>query len=152
MKTVVGAWLPRTPSTTSRLSIDKGLALAGIEPPKRVAGPIPVTRETIGATATGGIGIAQIADVLPQVSDVINQTNGDLTSGSAVRMGIGVMLMTIAILIAWAQVRRHQASGMPLSGCDDSRRSHLACDRAAGYARRRRNGPGARGGGIRCGC
>lgn len=90
-------------------AIDKGLALAGIESPKKTAGPIPVTRETIGATATGGMGIAQIADVLPQVSDAINQANGHLTSGSAVRMGIGITLVAIAIFIAWAQVRRHQA-------------------------------------------
>lgn len=90
-------------------TIDKGLALAGIEPPKKAAGPVPVTRETIGATATGGMGIAQIADVLPQVSDAINQANGHLTSDSAVRMGIGITLVAIAIFIAWAQVRRHQA-------------------------------------------
>lgn len=90
-------------------TINKGLALAGIEPSKKAAGPVPVTRETIGATATGGMGIAQIADVLPQVSDAINQANGHLTSGSAVRMGIGVTLVAIAIFIAWAQIRRHQA-------------------------------------------
>ncbi|CDM23044.1 hypothetical protein BN940_02841 [Castellaniella defragrans 65Phen] len=55
------------------------------------------------------MGIAQIADVLPQVSDAISQANGHLTSGSAVRMGIGVTLVAIAIFIAWAQIRRHQA-------------------------------------------
>jgi len=99
-----------TPSTWyDSQTVDKGLALAGIEAPKKAAGPIPVTRETIGATATGGMGIAQIADVLPQVSDAINQANGHLTSGSAVRMGIGITLVAIAIFIAWAQVRRHQA-------------------------------------------
>ncbi|MFV0283719.1 MAG: hypothetical protein ACK5JE_08025 [Castellaniella sp.] len=90
-------------------TVDKGLALAGVEPPKRAAGSVPITRETIGATATGGMGIAQIADVLPQVSDAINQANGHLSSGSAVRMGIGITLVAIAIFIAWAQVRRHQA-------------------------------------------
>lgn len=90
-------------------TIDKGLSLAGIELPKKTAGPVPVTRETIGATATGGMGVAQIADVLPQVSDAIDQANGHLSSGSAVRMGIGIALVAIAIFIAWAQVRRHQA-------------------------------------------
>ncbi|WP_417251073.1 hypothetical protein [Castellaniella sp.] len=99
-----------TPNTWyDNQTIDKGLALAGIEPPKKAAGPIPVTRETIGATATGGMGIAQIADVLPQVSEAINQANGHLASGSAVRMGIGITLVAIAIFIAWAQIRRHQA-------------------------------------------
>ncbi|WP_043679871.1 membrane protein [Castellaniella defragrans] len=99
-----------TPNTWYDIqTVDKGLALSGIEPPKKAAGPVPVTRETIGATATGGMGIAQIADVLPQVSDAISQANGHLTSGSAVRMGIGVTLVAIAIFIAWAQIRRHQA-------------------------------------------
>ncbi len=105
-----GRGVMSTPNTWyDQQTVDKGLALAGIEPPKRAAGPIPVTRETIGATATGGMGIAQITDVLPQVSDAITQANGHLTSGSAVRMGIGVTLVAIAIFIAWAQIRRHQA-------------------------------------------
>ncbi len=55
------------------------------------------------------MGLAQIADVLPQVSEAITQANGHLASGSAVRIAIGLALVGIAVFIAWSQVRRHQA-------------------------------------------
>ena len=99
-----------TPNTWyDEATIDKGLELAGVERPIRAAGPVPITRETIGATATGGVGLAQIADVLPQVSDAIHSANDHLSSGTAVRLAVGLTLISISIFIAWAQVRRHQS-------------------------------------------
>lgn len=89
-------------------TIDKGLALAGIEPAARHAGPVPITRETIGATATGGVGVAQIAEALPQVSDAINSADGHLSSGSVVRIAVGLAMVGIAVFIAWAQVKRYR--------------------------------------------
>jgi len=91
-------------------TIDKGLALAGVEPVTRAAANIPVTRETIGATATGSAGVAQIADVLTSMpADALAQANAHLSSGSTLRLGIGVALIAVAVFIAWSQVKRHQA-------------------------------------------
>ncbi|MFW8566138.1 hypothetical protein [Orrella sp. 11846] len=98
-----------TPSTWYDAStLDKGLELAGVERPTRTAGKIPLTRETIGATATGGVGLAELADALPQVTEAITQADGHLTSGSIVRVAIGLTLVGVAIFIAWSQVKRHQ--------------------------------------------
>jgi len=91
-------------------TIDKGLALAGIEPATRTAANIPVTRETIGATAAGSAGVAQIADVLTSLpTDTLTQANAHLSSGSTVRLGIGIALIAVAAFIAWSQIKRHQA-------------------------------------------
>lgn len=90
-------------------TIDEGLRLAGVRPPGRDAGPVPVTRETIGATATGGVGVAQIAEGLPAVADAITQADGHLSSGSVARVIIGVALVGIAAFIAYSQVKRHKA-------------------------------------------
>jgi len=100
-----------TPNTWyDERTINKGLALAGVEPATPTAARIPVTRETIGATATGGAGVAQIADVLTSVPvDTLVQANEHLSSGSALRLGIGVALIAVAVFIAWSQIKRHQA-------------------------------------------
>jgi len=91
-------------------TIDKGLMLAGVEPvTTRTAARIPVTRETIGATATGGAGVAQIADVLANIpADTLVQANEHLSSGSVLRLGIGAALIAVAVFIAWSQVKRYQ--------------------------------------------
>jgi len=90
--------------------IDKGLALAGVEPATRTAANIPVTRETIGATAAGSAGVAQIADVLTSIpTGTLTQANEHLSSGSTVRLGIGIALIAVAAFIAWSQIKRHQA-------------------------------------------
>lgn len=90
-------------------TIDEGLRLAGVRPPARDAGPVPITRETIGATATGGVGVAQIAEGLPAVADAITQADGHLSSGSMVRVVVGMVLVGIAAFIAFSQVSRHKA-------------------------------------------
>ncbi|MGX5659989.1 hypothetical protein ACWKWV_09745 [Castellaniella ginsengisoli] len=90
-------------------TIDKGLALAGVEPPKRAAGPVPVTRETVGATATAGVGVSQLAEAAPAVMGAVTNAQDSLTSGQISRVVVGVVLVALAVFIAWGQVRKHQA-------------------------------------------
>jgi len=91
-------------------TINKGLALAGIEPATPTAARIPVTKETIGATATGGAGVAQIVDALTSIpTGTLAQANEHLSSGSTLRLAIGVALIAVAAFIAWSQIKRHQA-------------------------------------------
>jgi len=100
-----------TPNTWyDEASIRKGLMMAGVQLETPTAANIPVTRETIGATATGSAGVAQIADVLTSMpADALAQANAHLSSGSALRLGIGVALIAVAVFIAWSQVKRYQA-------------------------------------------
>lgn len=90
-------------------TIDKGLALAGVEPAKRTAGPVPVTRETLGATATAGVGVSQLAEAAPAVMDAVTNAQDSLTSGQISRVIVGVVLVGLAVFIAWSQVNRHKA-------------------------------------------
>lgn len=90
-------------------TIDKGLALAGVEPPRRVAGPVPVTRETVGATATAGVGISQLAEAAPAIVDAITQQQDSLSSGQVSRVIVGLVLVGLAVFIAWSQINRHKA-------------------------------------------
>lgn len=85
-------------------TIDKGLLLAGIEPPKKAVSKMPVTRETLGATATGGVGVSQIAEVAPQVMNAITNQQDSLTSGEISRVIVGVVLIGLAVFIALSQV------------------------------------------------
>lgn len=87
-------------------TIEEALRLAGVRPEK---GAVPVTKETIAATATGGVGVAQIADVLPQVSAAITGADSHLSSGSVVRIAIGLLTIGIAVFIAYSQVKKHKA-------------------------------------------
>lgn len=90
-------------------TIDKGLALAGVEPAKRAAGPVPVTRETLGATATAGVGISQLAEAAPAVVDAITRQQDSLSSGQISRVVVGLVLVALAVFIAWSQVSKHKA-------------------------------------------
>jgi len=92
-------------------TIHKGLVLAGVEDiVTKTVSNIPVTKETIGATATGSAGVAQIADVLTSMpTDALAQANAHLSSGSTLRLGIGIALIAVAAFIAWSQIKRHQA-------------------------------------------
>lgn len=89
-------------------TIDEGLHMAGVRKPTKEAGPVPVTKETIGATATGGVGVTQIAEGLPQVADAITQADSHLSSGSVVRVIVGLVLVGIAVFIAYSQIDRHK--------------------------------------------
>lgn len=90
-------------------TIDKGLQLAGVEPQKRKAGPVPVTRETVGATSTGIIGIAQLADIAPKLVDALTNQQDHLTSGNIAQIVLGGVLVGLAVFIAWSQIRKFKA-------------------------------------------
>ena len=56
-----------------------------------------------------GIGIAQLADVMPQISVAMDKAQGHITSGDTVRIIFGIATIVVAGFIAWSQVRKHQA-------------------------------------------
>lgn len=89
-------------------TIAKGLALAGVEAPKVAVARIPVTKETIGATATGGVGVSQLAEVAPAAMDAMTNAQDSLTSGQISRVVIGLVLVGLAVFIALSQVKRHK--------------------------------------------
>lgn len=88
-------------------TIDEGLRLAGVRPDSNAVGKVPVTKETVGASATGAVGILEIADALPAVVSAIKGSEDHLISGSTVRVVIGVVLVAAAVFIAYAQVKKH---------------------------------------------
>lgn len=88
--------------------IDVALQRAGVVRCAKEVASVPVTKETLGATATGALGAAQIAEVLPAVMDATTRAEDHITSGSWVRMAFGVLTIGIAVYIAWAQVRKYQ--------------------------------------------
>ncbi len=90
-------------------TIDKGLELAGVRRETPVVSKVPVTKETVGATATGGVGVAQIAEALPQVETAMSQADGHISSGSVVRIVFGVVLVVIAVVVAYSQIKKHKA-------------------------------------------
>lgn len=89
--------------------IDEGLRLAGIVNPVPVVAKMPVTKETVAATGTGAIGVAQIAEVAPAILDAVQRSDSHLSSGSVVRIVVGVLTIALAAVIAWSQVKKHQA-------------------------------------------
>lgn len=99
-----------TPSTWyDSATIDKALVLAGVEPPRRATGPVPVTKETVAATGTAGVGISQLAEVAPDVVDAVTHAQDSLTSGQISRVVVGLVLVGLAVFIAWSQVSKHKA-------------------------------------------
>lgn len=87
-------------------TIDEGLRMAGIRPE---TGTVPVTSETVGATITGGAGLAQISEVLPEVVSAIRVNEDNLSSGEILRTIIGVVLVGAAIYMAYGQVKKYRA-------------------------------------------
>lgn len=102
-----------TPNTWyDAATIDEGLRLAGVRKPVKEAAAMPVTKETVGATATGALGAAQIAEVLPDVSNAITSADDHLSSGSIVRVVIGLVTIGIAVFIAYSQVKKHKSGAL----------------------------------------
>lgn len=90
-------------------TIDEGLRLAGVRPePSK----IPVTKETVGASATGAVGIVEIAEVLPAIVSAIKGSEDHLSSGQVVRIVIGLVLVAAAVVIAYGQIKKHQAGAL----------------------------------------
>lgn len=89
--------------------IDEGLRLAGVVKQCAKVRKVPVTKETVAATGTASLGIAQIADVAPAVLAAMNQSDEHLSSGSVVRIVIGLLTIGLAGFIAWSQMKKHKA-------------------------------------------
>ncbi|EPB8888506.1 hypothetical protein ACRTRV_004699, partial [Escherichia coli] len=52
--------------------------------------------------------LAQLADVMPQVSAAMDKAQGHISSGDTVRIIFGIATIVVAGFIAWSQVRKHQ--------------------------------------------
>lgn len=87
-------------------TIEEGLRLAGVRPQQ---GKVPVTKETVGASATGAVGVIEIADALPAVVAAVKGSEDHLTSGQTLRIVIGVVLVASALIIAYGQIKKHKA-------------------------------------------
>lgn len=91
-------------------TVDEGLRLAGVRPES--TGKIPVTKETVGASATGAVGVVEIAEVLPAVVTAIKSSEDHLSSGQVARVVIGLVLVAAAAFIAYSQIKKHQAGAL----------------------------------------
>jgi hypothetical protein len=99
-----------TPNTWyDRSVIDTALLRAGVERPAATVAAVPVTKETVAASGTATLGIAQLADVMPQVMQAVDSQQEHLSSGSYVRIAFAVMTIGVAVFMAYAQVKKHQA-------------------------------------------
>lgn len=92
----------------SRELIDEGLRLAGVVKQVPEVAKVPVNTETVGATTSGTVGVLQLADVMPAVMDATTQAEIHITSGQWVRIAFGLVLVGVAVAVAWGQVRKHQ--------------------------------------------
>lgn len=90
-------------------TIKEALRLAGVREPAAETAKVPMTRETVGATATAGVGISQLAEAAPAVMDAMTNAQDSLTSGQISRVIVGLVLVGLAAFIAWSQVKKHQA-------------------------------------------
>lgn len=88
--------------------IDEALRLAGVKPTAPKAGPVPITRETVGATVAAGAGATQLAEVAPAVVSALSNAEDHITSGDWVRIAFAVVTIVAAVAIAWSQLRRHR--------------------------------------------
>lgn len=86
--------------------IDTAMARAGLPKPAAQVVAVPVTKETVGATATAGIGIGEIATSLPAVVEAMRSNEDHIASGSTVRVLFGVALVVLAGIVAWGQIKR----------------------------------------------
>ena len=92
-----------------RSLIDPGLRLAGVVKPVRAVAAMPMTKETVAASTTGTLGVAQIADVAPHVMTAISSQQEELNSGQIMRVVLAVLMIGLAVTIAYSQVKKHQA-------------------------------------------
>ena len=104
-----GAGPLSTPNTWyDDATIDTALQRAGVVKPAPVVAAVPVTKETVAATGTAAVGVAQIADVAPQIVSAFNSQQEHLTSGNWISVVIGVVTIGFALVIAYSQIKKHQ--------------------------------------------
>lgn len=88
--------------------IDEALHMAGVPRPVAEVSRVPVNVETVGATATGAIGVTQMTEVMPLIADAAMTADGHLSSGSILRAVIALALVGVSVWIAYSQVKKHQ--------------------------------------------
>lgn len=93
-------------------TIEEGLRLAGVRPDQKTVAKVPVTKETVGATATGAVGAIEIVDTLPGVVAAVKSSEDHLTSGDWLRIVIGLLLVGAAVVIAYGQVNKHKSGAL----------------------------------------
>lgn len=75
----------------------------------RKATPAPtVAKEAVVPAGVATAGAAQIAEVLPAVSTALTDADTHLSSGSTVRMILGIAIVALAGYMAWQQYRKSQ--------------------------------------------
>ncbi|MDE9454579.1 hypothetical protein [Xenorhabdus bovienii] len=92
----------------SREMIDEGLRRAGVVQRTKTVAKVPVTKETASATVAASLGVGQLAEVMPQVSDALVKSESHLSSGSIVRIVFGIATIVVACVIAYSQIKRHK--------------------------------------------
>lgn len=92
-----------------RATIDTALQRAGVVKPSVEIAKVPVTKETVGATGTGAIGVAQAVDVAPHVIAALESQQESLSSGEVMKVVVAMVMIGLAVFIAYSQVKKHQA-------------------------------------------
>lgn len=88
--------------------VDQGLRLAGIVDKSAHVASIPVTKETVSATALVSVGASQVVEALPQINSAIGDAQTHLSAGTVVGMVCGVLSLTIAGILVWSQVQKYK--------------------------------------------
>lgn len=88
--------------------MDKGLTLAGVEKPAYLAGKVPKTKETIGATTTGALGLGQLAAAAPQLLTMLKDQQEKLPESLVIQLVVGAVLVVLAGVIVWGQIKSYQ--------------------------------------------
>lgn len=86
--------------------IEEGLRRAGVV--KKVNAETKVVA-ALPAAAVGGVGLDQVAQVLPSVMAAVDNAKVDLTSGNVIQLALGAFAIGAAVFLAWQQYRKMQA-------------------------------------------
>lgn len=86
--------------------IEEGLRRAGVV--KKSSAETKVV-SALPAAAVGGVGLDQIAQVLPSVMAAVDNAKVDLTSGNMIQLALGAFAVGAAVFLAWQQYRKMQA-------------------------------------------
>jgi len=86
--------------------IEEGLRRAGVV--KKVTAEKTMV-SALPAAAVGGVGLDQIAQVLPSVMSAVDNAKVDLTSGNVIQLTLGAFAIGAAVFLAWQQYRKMQA-------------------------------------------
>ena len=86
--------------------IEEGLRRAGVV--KKATAETKVVA-ALPAAAVGGVGLDQMAQVLPSVMAAVDNAKVDLTSGNVIQLALGAFAIGAAVFLAWQQYRKMQA-------------------------------------------